>query len=136
MAESTTSDSLLIDARELARLMAVSLATLHRMKSAGKIGPRPLALSRGCVRWRRESVVRWLAACEFEGRLLNRTTWQSISEENTNGRPSRPRWDLAAQRTVNIDREESEFVKPAHPSPKCMQRWYPTTQIRRLDHDH
>jgi predicted DNA-binding transcriptional regulator AlpA len=88
VAESTTSDSLLIDARELSRLMSVSLATLHRMKAAGKIGPHALGLSRGCVRWRRESVVRWLDDCELEGRLLDRKTWQSLCEK-TNGRHSR-----------------------------------------------
>jgi predicted DNA-binding transcriptional regulator AlpA len=80
-------DSLLIDARELARLLSVSLATLHRMKSAGKL-PRELALSRGCVRWRRETVELWLSASEREGRLLDRKTWKALSE-NTNGRPAR-----------------------------------------------
>jgi len=82
------SNSLLIDARELARLLSVSLATLHRMKSAGKIGPRELALSRGCVRWRRETVERWLSASEAEGRLLDRKTWKALTE-TTNGRPAR-----------------------------------------------
>lgn len=80
--------SLLVDARELARLLAVSPATLFRMKAAGKVGPRELALSRGCIRWRRDSVERWLAASEREGRLLDRKTWQTL-DENTNGRPSR-----------------------------------------------
>jgi predicted DNA-binding transcriptional regulator AlpA len=86
--ESDVADSLLIDARELARLLSVSAATLHRMKAAGKIGPRSLALSRGCVRWRRETVERWIAASEAEGRLLDRKTWEALAE-NTNGR--RPR---------------------------------------------
>lgn len=79
-------DSLLIDARELARLLSVSLATLHRMKAAGKL-PRELALSRGSVRWRRETVERWLSASEREGRLLDRQTWLSL-EQTTNGRAS------------------------------------------------
>ncbi|MDA0591538.1 MAG: hypothetical protein O2820_06220 [Planctomycetota bacterium] len=79
-------DSLLIDARELARLLSVSLATCHRMKAAGKL-PRELALSRGCVRWRRETVERWLVASEREGRLLDRKTWLSL-DPTTNGRTS------------------------------------------------
>lgn len=79
-------DSLLIDARELARLLSVSLATLHRMKAAGKL-PRELALSRGCVRWRRATVERWLVASEREGRLLDRKTWASL-DPTTNGRTS------------------------------------------------
>lgn len=78
-------ESLLVDARELARLLAVSQATLFRMKAAGKL-PRELALSRACVRWRRSTIERWLAASEREGRLLDRQTWQSL--ETTNGRPS------------------------------------------------
>ncbi len=46
--------SLLIDARELARLLAVSLATLHRMKAAGQDSGRASSLCpRGGVRWRR-----------------------------------------------------------------------------------
>ena len=52
---------LLIDRRELARLMSVEVATLDRMRAAGRI-PQPLMLSPGCVRWRLDDVRRWLDA--------------------------------------------------------------------------
>lgn len=67
---------LLVDAEELARLLAVSVATLHRMKSAGKIGPRPLRLG-ARVLWRRATVEAWLVASEAAGALLPRERWDA-----------------------------------------------------------
>jgi prophage regulatory protein len=77
--------SLLIDAPALAGLLSVSEATLYRMLAAGKI-PAPLRLSRGCVRWHRETVERWLAASEAQGRLIDRTSWETLCA-NANGKP-------------------------------------------------
>jgi predicted DNA-binding transcriptional regulator AlpA len=48
----------LICRRELAAMLSVSLPTLDRLKSAGKL-PRPVALG-GCVRWRTADIDRWL----------------------------------------------------------------------------
>lgn len=77
--------SLLIDAPALAGLLSVSEATLYRMLAAGKV-PAPLRLSRGCVRWHRETVERWLALSEAQGRLIDRATWETLSQ-NANGKP-------------------------------------------------
>ena len=76
--------SLLIDATTLAALLSVSEATLYRMLAGGKI-PAPLRLSRGCVRWHRETVERWLAASEAQGRLIDRASWETLCA-NTNGK--------------------------------------------------
>lgn len=43
--------SVLIDAAELARMLAVSKPTIWRMKEANKL-PKEIALSAQCVRWR------------------------------------------------------------------------------------
>lgn len=51
---------LLVDARALARMLSVSMATIWRMRSAGKLPP-PVALSRGLVRWRLTDIQQWLA---------------------------------------------------------------------------
>ncbi len=40
---------LLVDAKTLARLLSVSVATIHRMDEAGKL-PEPIRLSGGCTR--------------------------------------------------------------------------------------
>jgi predicted DNA-binding transcriptional regulator AlpA len=52
---------LLIDRRELARLLSVGVATIDRMRAAGRLPPA-LALSPGCVRWRLDEIRRWLDA--------------------------------------------------------------------------
>ena len=75
--------SLLIDAPAFAELLSVSPATLYRMLSAGKI-PAPLRLSRGCVRWHRDTVEGWLAASEAQGRLLDRRSWETLAENHNN----------------------------------------------------
>lgn len=75
------SNSLLVCAAELARLLAVSPATIHRLRSAGKL-PRPIPLSRGCVRWRRAAVEAWLAASESAGRLLDQREWDALTRSS------------------------------------------------------
>src|SRR5689334_14223414 len=81
----TPSQALLIDAPALAGMLSVSEATLYRMLAGGKI-PAPLRLSRGCVRWHRETVERWLAASEAQGRLIDRASWETLCA-STNGKP-------------------------------------------------
>ena len=52
-------ESLLIDARQLAKLLSVSVATVWRMRSSGRL-PEALMLSAGCVRWRRSELLQWI----------------------------------------------------------------------------
>jgi predicted DNA-binding transcriptional regulator AlpA len=52
---------LLIAARPLADSLAVSLATLRRMDSSGRL-PRPIRLSNGAVRWRADEIRAWVEA--------------------------------------------------------------------------
>lgn len=52
---------LLIDARRFAELLGVSMATLNRMKAAGKL-PKPIVLSAGCHRWRLSELRDWIDA--------------------------------------------------------------------------
>jgi predicted DNA-binding transcriptional regulator AlpA len=75
------SHTLLLAARQAAALCGVSLATWHRMASAGRC-PAPLRLSTGCVRWRRDELEGWVAAgCP------NRQTWEALRAAQHNGRP-------------------------------------------------
>jgi excisionase family DNA binding protein len=52
--------SLCIDAREMARLLDVSMRQVYRLNDSGQL-PAPLALG-GCKRWLRSEVEAWLAA--------------------------------------------------------------------------
>jgi hypothetical protein len=56
-----TDDVLLIDRKELARRLSVSLSTLHAMRRSGKL---PLTIVRlaGAVRYDAREVVAWVAA--------------------------------------------------------------------------
>ncbi|TWU37506.1 Prophage CP4-57 regulatory protein (AlpA) [Novipirellula aureliae] len=49
----------LVNARELARLLAVSERTLYRLKSTGEL-PQPVILG-GSVRWRLSEIRNWIA---------------------------------------------------------------------------
>ncbi len=57
----TNTDPLLIDARELMRLLCVSAATFYRMRGMGRL-PRPIRLATRAVRWRYDEVRAWIAA--------------------------------------------------------------------------
>ncbi len=52
---------LLIDGKELARLLGVSPGTIERMKAAGEL-PAHVVLSGNCHRWNREEIRRWVEA--------------------------------------------------------------------------
>ena len=54
-------EPLLLTARDLARMLAVSLATVWRMKAMNKL-PKPLTLGPQTIRWRAEEVREWIAA--------------------------------------------------------------------------
>lgn len=55
-----TDKMLAVDAKRLAELLAVSLRTVRRLDSAGKL-PRPVRIG-GAVRWRLDEITAWLAA--------------------------------------------------------------------------
>ena len=54
-------DTLLVDRKQAAAIVAISVATWDRMVAAGKT-PAPIYLSRGCVRWRLDDLRAWV--CE------------------------------------------------------------------------
>jgi excisionase family DNA binding protein len=54
-------EPLLLSAADLAELLRVSVATVWRLRAAGKL-PRPsTALGKQLVRWNREEIDRWVA---------------------------------------------------------------------------
>jgi len=53
----------LIDVRTVAKLLGCSVRTVWRLRDAGKI-PQSLVLSAGLVRWRRSTLLRWIAEAE------------------------------------------------------------------------
>lgn len=67
-AEVFTSPALLVNADKLAEMLDISVRTLWRLRSAGKL---PLALKvGGCVRWRLAEVHAWIdAGCPNPGDL-------------------------------------------------------------------
>ncbi len=61
MRDANLAPSLLIDVRELSRLLSVSIASCWRWKSDGKLPPA-ISLSSQVVRWRRADVLSWIDA--------------------------------------------------------------------------
>jgi predicted DNA-binding transcriptional regulator AlpA len=71
---------LLLAAGQAAAVCAVSVASWHRMVSAGRC-PAPLRLSPGCVRWRAEELRDWIAAgCP------PRQGWEALRAAQRDGR--------------------------------------------------
>jgi len=67
---------LLLSAPDVARLLAVSVATTWRLESAGKL-PAPLRIG-GSTRWRHAEIVAWV-----EAGMPDRRNWQAMA---ANGR--------------------------------------------------
>jgi excisionase family DNA binding protein len=64
-------DALVVDAKQLARLLGCGLRTLRAWDSSGKL-PAPIRIGR-CVRWRIDEIRTWLdAGCP------NRELWMRI----------------------------------------------------------
>jgi hypothetical protein len=59
--------------QQLADEMNVSIPTFGRMESAGRIGPRRVELSRGCIRYLAAECRRWT-----EAGCPDRATWQEM----------------------------------------------------------
>jgi len=68
---------LLVGAQQLSHLLSVSQASIYRLLSAGKL-PRPITLSGGTVRWRRETIEQWLVVAEQLGRLPDRDEMEAF----------------------------------------------------------
>jgi predicted DNA-binding transcriptional regulator AlpA len=73
-------EPLLLAARQAAALCGVSLATWHRLRSAGRIGPAPVRLG-GRVLWRRAELAAWI-----EANCPDSRTWTAMQAARRNGR--------------------------------------------------
>ncbi|MCY2945261.1 MAG: AlpA family phage regulatory protein [Planctomycetota bacterium] len=71
-------ESLVVRAKELAKLLSVSLVHIRRLDSAGKL-PKPVRLG-NCVSWRRAEIEEWLAAGS-----PNREKWLAIQSASKKG---------------------------------------------------
>lgn len=56
---SDSGEALLLSAKCVAKLLQISLRTLWRLQSAGRI-ISPVRIG-GCVRWRKDELTRWIA---------------------------------------------------------------------------
>lgn len=56
----TTDGSLLVSTTQLAKLLQLSVRSVWRLRSAGKL-PREVRIGR-CVRWRRDEILAWIHA--------------------------------------------------------------------------
>ena len=68
---------LLVSAKQLSQLLSVSQASVYRLSSNGKL-PRPIAISGGTIRWRRETIERWLIVADELGRLPDRNEMEAF----------------------------------------------------------
>jgi prophage regulatory protein len=68
-----TREVLAISARDLAKLLGISLRQCWRLNSAGRL-PRPIRLG-GSVRWKRAEVQQW-----FEAGCPERKVWDAMKE--------------------------------------------------------
>lgn len=73
-------DTLALSARDLARLLSVSVRTIWAWDSAGAIGPMATKLSERCSRWDADEVREWWDLCRHEGRRIGRQEWQRLRE--------------------------------------------------------
>ena len=71
-------ETLVVRAKELAKLLSVSIVTIRRMDSAGKL-PRPNRLG-GCVGWRVDEIKDWLSAGSPD-----RVRWQALQAGTRRG---------------------------------------------------
>jgi predicted DNA-binding transcriptional regulator AlpA len=72
---------LLLTGRQAAAVCAMSLASWYRKIAAGLIGPKPVRIGRGCVRYRADELKAWVAAGCPE-----RTAWQALQASKGNGK--------------------------------------------------
>lgn len=75
----TLATSRIMDRKELAATLGLSLPTIDRMQASGRIGPKAIQVSAGRVGWLRSSVESWIASAEQLGRLPNQSEWAAMS---------------------------------------------------------
>jgi predicted DNA-binding transcriptional regulator AlpA len=71
--------SQIVDRKELATTLGLSLPTIDRMTKSGRIGPKAIQVSAGRVGWLRSSIEAWIGAAEQLGRLPNQREWAATS---------------------------------------------------------
>jgi predicted DNA-binding transcriptional regulator AlpA len=72
--------ALLWSAKDLALALRLSVASVRRMDSAGRL-PKPALRSPGCVRWLRTEIEAWAAA-----RCPDQVTWEGLRRSGQAGR--------------------------------------------------
>ena len=65
---------------DLFALMSVSKSTGHRLLAAGKIGPKPIKLTPGCVRFDSDEIHAWLSTRKSDGNLHDGKSWPAVWE--------------------------------------------------------
>jgi predicted DNA-binding transcriptional regulator AlpA len=69
----------LISTRDLyTRVLAIGKATFFRLKAGGRIGPRPLQLAPGLVRYDRAEIDAWWRCRLADGTLHTSETWPAV----------------------------------------------------------
>ncbi len=71
-------EPIVVRAKELCRLLGISLVSVRRMDSAGLL-PKPVRLG-GCVGWRVDEIKDWIAAGS-----PNREKWQALQAATRRG---------------------------------------------------
>lgn len=71
--------SRIMDRKELATTLGVSVPTIDRMTNDKRIGPPSIRVSAGRVGWLRSSIEAWIGAAEQLGRLPNQAEWAAMS---------------------------------------------------------
>jgi hypothetical protein len=71
-------DRLIRQAELFVERMAVSAATGHRLRAAGKIGPRPVKVSGQVIRYYLPEVLAWLRHRRPDGSLHDAKTWPAV----------------------------------------------------------
>jgi len=59
MSADNTNGALLIDSKEVAKILGVSSSTLFRMRCSKQLPP-PVSVSQRLVKWRRSDIIAWI----------------------------------------------------------------------------
>jgi predicted DNA-binding transcriptional regulator AlpA len=78
--ELSPSQKRLIRLADLFAQLDVSKPTGHRLIAANKIGPKPIRLTPGTVRYDSEEVSAWLSTRRPDGNLHDARTWPAVWE--------------------------------------------------------
>jgi predicted DNA-binding transcriptional regulator AlpA len=62
---------------ELAKMVAVSVSTIDRMRPTGELGPQPVLIG-DSLRWSRIEVEAWLANRQTDGSLHDAESWAIV----------------------------------------------------------